>query len=631
MKRHLIPTVGAILFGTGLAVTELPAQTVTLLESFEDNIDNVTVVGGGNRGEADIAFSVHTKTGDDDLSVTDGEKALKITISNNLAWNRDADITLSEEASDIVKAAWASNDEARYVIRYDVQFNDEGVGWGNFITWVNGRPYGQLELGSGLNNSFSLPLDVMGTDLSGDDPVVLNIVGQYDTGGGATTKDVIVDNIRLIDNYASGAVPEITLLNGFETEEDVDKLVPVSDRYTASLHTRTGPADIAVTQGDGSLQIDFMDGGGWTRDFTIPFKGTIMESIARLPQEDRWRYTFRLDYIFAAAEGDNWPSDWQNVILRTASGSAQPVTMFRGDPSQHVRTLSVPLDNLIVEPGDPGNPDDVNPGISITNQGAWQNEMTLYIDNIRVIDTGKAPLKIGDLTANEAGGVDISWASSPSQAYGISVSSNLRDWSDLVTGVVGTPGGETTVYSLSSEDLVDQNFYRIYVSGAAPPLNEGFENGAEGWTAKVAENNTGTTVWEVGTPTNGPGAAKTGTGVVGTDLDADITAGTWVVFESPVASLGPILDPQLTFSYYLESGPNSAARVNILAADGSEIYAPTTDDELYYTENTDGWQEVVFDIADVAGGQKIILQFEFIGNDVGAGFFIDDVLIDEKP
>ena len=92
-----------------------------------------------------------------------------------------------------------------------------------------------------------------------------------------------------------------------------------------------------------------------------------------------------------------------------------------------------------------------------------------------------------------------------------------------------------------------------------------------------------------------------------------------------------MLSPQLTFSYFLESGANSAARVNIIGTDGAQLYAPSTpEDEMFFTENTDGWQDVTFDLSSVAGGQKVIVQFEFIGNDDGAGFFIDDVLITDK-
>ncbi len=631
MKSQSSLKLGAILTSAGIALTGLQAQTETLLESFEDNIDNVTVVGGNNRGDEDIAFSQYTKSGDDDLAVTDGEKALMITITGNLAWNRDADITLSDEASALVKQAWAKGEEARYVIRYDVQFNNEGVGWGNFITWVNGKPYGQLELGSGLNNSFSLPLDVMNTDLSQEGPVILNIVGQYDANGEATSKDVIVDNIRLVDNYAPGAIPETTILNSFETEEDVNKLVPVSDRYTASLYKKTGPDDIAVTEGEGSLQVEFTSGGSWTRDFTIPFTGTIMETVARVAKEDRWRYTIRLDYIFADTS-EGWNGNWQNVSIRAASGAAQPLTMFREIDERHVRTLSLPLDQLDLEPGDPGDPDRIDPGISIINQGAWgDGGMTLHIDNIRLIDTGKAPLKIGDLVVNEAGdGVDISWASSPSQAYGISVSDNLTDWTDLVTDVLGAPGEETT-YTDPVADFAGQQFYRVFVSGSAPPLNEGFENGVpDGWTTKFGANHTGDVVWEFGAPSNGPDAAKTGTGVAGTDLDNNYTPGTWVILESPLAASNTLLEPKLTFSYFLDVGEGSAARVRILDQDGAELYAPGSPEEaLFFVESTENWQDMSFDLNEVAGGQKVIVQFELIGNGDGAGFFVDDVLIDE--
>lgn len=414
------------------------AQTVTILESFEEGIDNVTVVGGGARTADDIEIEQHTKAGADDVSVTDGEKALKLILSNNLAWNADADVVLSEEASNLVKQAWTSKEEARYLIRYDVTFPGEGINWGNFILHVNGWDYAQLEHGGTQHRSMSIPLDLVTSDLVADDLITFRIVDQYGVADGVSELEVIVDNFRLVDTYAPGAVPEVTLLNGFETQEDVDKLVPVSDRYEASLHVKEGPDDLAVTQGEGSLEHTFNAGGGWTRDFVIPFKGTIMEAIARVPQEDRWRYTLRMDVIFEETGGANWDEGWQNFIPRQSGGGAQHYALHRGGGDQHARTYSATLDQFVIEPGDPANPDDLNPGISITNQGAWNDAgMTMHLDNIRVIDTGKAPLKIRDLALNESGAVEVSWVSSDSQAYGLQTSADLQEWTELVKGSRG--------------------------------------------------------------------------------------------------------------------------------------------------------------------------------------------------
>jgi hypothetical protein len=630
MYKNLIPKFGATVAGLGLALSMAQSQTVTILESFEDGVDSV--VSSGNRADDAFQIAEYTREGADDAKVTDGDKALKLTLIGDYGWGNDAELTFSDEASALLKQAWASKAEGRYLLRYDVEFPTEGVNWGNFMAHINGWDYAQLEAGGAANRSMSQPLDLVTADLAAEGPVTLTIIDQYGIEGGTESIDVFIDNFRLVDTYVSGAVPEVTVLNGFESQADVDLIVPVSERYTVALHEKTGADDLAVTEGNSSLEITFTAGGGWTRDFTIPFKGTIMESIARIPKEDRGRYTFRMDVIFSALEDGDWPGNWQNFIPREAGGGALNFAMHRLGGDQHVRTYSLPLDQALLTPNDPDNPDDVNPGLSFVNQGAWgDGGMTLHYDNLRIIDTGKAPLEIGNLTLNsDSGGVDISWASSPAQAYGISVSNDLTGWTELATDILGSQTGDTTTYTAAVEDLAGQEFYRVFVSGAAPPLNEGFEDGALGWTVSTGAGHEGEVTWEVGEPTNGPGAARTGSSAAGTDLDADYTSGTWVIYSSPEVSLGPILKPRLTFSYFLDVGEGSAGRVNIVGSDGSEFYAPSTpDEELFFVEGTEGWQEATFDLTSVAGGQKVILQFEFIGNGTGAGFFIDDVLIED--
>lgn len=615
-----------------LFCTASRGQTETLLESFEDGIDSVTVVGGGTRPQEDITLSQHTKTGEDDLSVTHGENALKITITNNLAYEADADITLSQEASNLVKQAWASREEARYLIRYDVTFPTEGIDWGNFVVQVNGWDYAQLEYSGQQNRSMSIPLDLVTSDLAGEDLVTLRVIDQYGAAEGTDSLEVILDNIRLVDTYAPGAVPEVTLLNGFETQEDLDKLVPVSDRFEASLHTKEGPDDVAVTEGEGSLEITFNSGGGWVRDFTIPFKGTIMETIALVPQEDRVRYTLRMDVIFEE-QGDNWNGGWQNFIPRQSGGGAQHFAMHRGGSEQHARTYSATLDQLVIEPGDPNNPDDVDPGISITNQGAWTDAgMTMHIDNIRLIDTGKAPLEVRGLAVNAEGAVEVEWASSSSQAYGLQTSSDLQTWAELVSGVLGEPGAAETRYVDTAATLEGQLFYRVFVSGPAPPLNETFENGFNGWTTSVKSTNSGSTEWEVGEPVNGPGAAHGGTGAAGTGLDANYTDGTHVSLLSPVTNLSMFLEnPTMSFAYYLDLDADAAARINILDTDGIILEEGSEENGLFFLgpQKTDTWTELSVELP--VRGQKVILEFEIVdaGGDAanGAGFYIDDVFI----
>ena len=70
-----------------------------------------------------------------------------------------------------------------------------------------------------------------------------------------------------------------------------------------------------------------------------------------------------------------------------------------------------------------------------------------------------------------------------------------------------------------------------------------------------------------------------------------------------------------------------SGRVNVLDANGVLIEEGTPDNGLFFVGTTEGWQEVSLPMP--VTGQKVILEFEFVdgGGSLGAGFFIDDVLL----
>ena len=70
----------ALLMVTLSSCALVHAQSVLLLESFEDSVDAVEVVGGNARTVDDITISQHTKMGADDIRVTDGEKSFKLEL-----------------------------------------------------------------------------------------------------------------------------------------------------------------------------------------------------------------------------------------------------------------------------------------------------------------------------------------------------------------------------------------------------------------------------------------------------------------------------------------------------------------------------------------------------------------------
>ena len=211
------------------------AQSVLLLESFEDSVDAVEVVGGGARTVDDITISQHTRTDAEDIRVTDGENSLKLELGASPAWNPDAIYTFSEVNSTLIKEGWASKAEARYVLRFDVIF-PEGFNWGNNTPQLNGNwRYGQAEHGGQLSRTMSIPLDLVERPLSDEDRITMRFIHNFGVDE-FTGLEMYLDNIRLVDSYVSGAVPEVTVLNGFEIEEDLSKVIPVTERFELSLH-----------------------------------------------------------------------------------------------------------------------------------------------------------------------------------------------------------------------------------------------------------------------------------------------------------------------------------------------------------------------------------------------------------
>jgi hypothetical protein len=269
----------------------------------------------------------------------------------------------------------------------------------------------------------------------------------------------------------------------------------------------------------------------------------------------------------------------------------------------------------------------------IINNGPWgASGTTLHIDNLRLIDTENVPLAIRDIGIDhQAGSIALSWYSSERQSYAIDTTSSLMpdDWQNLATGVPGASGEEFTTYIHENAPRDTDLYYRVSVSGLAPPLNADFEDGIGGWTTSTKPTNTGSTVWEVGAPTNGPGAAHSGTQCAATGLDADATAGTHIALRSPLVDLTPYLEPvTLSFWHAISGGGSFAARVNILDEDGNELEAPGDGDPGYFTTDTNGWEEFSMTIESI--GRKVYVEFEYVtANDGSPGWFLDDVLVNE--
>ncbi len=594
------------------------SQTITVLDSFEDNIDAIEVLGGGGRAAEDITPSQHTKADAEDIRVTHGEKCLKLSLGGSPAWNPDALYTFSEENSALIKDAWASRAEARYLLRWDVTFPEE-LNWGNNIVQLNGNwRYGQCEYGGQHSRTMTIPIDLIDRDLLSEDRITLRILHNFGVAK-FNGLEIYIDNIRLVETYTEGAFPATTVLKGFETEDEMNEIIPITERYELALHEKSEPGDVAVTEGENSLAITFAGAGAWKQDFTIPLAGTLMDSIAALPPGARQRYTLRLDVIFGEVD-ESWNGVWQNFNIRPGAGgtSLGNYSMSRVQDEAHVRTYSLTMDQIELGTD--------NPGIRLVNQAAWGDAgHTFHVDNLRIIDTGNSPLKIRDLNVTPEGDFAFTWKSSDAQAYALDASADLLEWRTLVTGIAGFPGETTYQADIGAREA--RQFYRVRVAGAAPPLSEDFESGLGSWRS-VTKAGPGTTEWEVGAPADPPGT-KNSAAVAGTDLDADYVPGTHVSLLSPEVNLETFTKgPTLSFSYYLALGDAGAFRVNVLDAAEVPIAEAEEGGPLFFTENTEGWVDVSVPLS--VFGQKAIIEFEFVAGGSAAGAFIDDVLISES-
>ena len=119
----------------GLAVTGIAgAETVILLESFEENIENVYHYAA--EGERRITAFAQSEINDYD-QITDGEKALKVSFEAVSGWKQDFSVLLSPESTAILEGVVEELEESselgRYYLLYDITWDklESDVGWSN--------------------------------------------------------------------------------------------------------------------------------------------------------------------------------------------------------------------------------------------------------------------------------------------------------------------------------------------------------------------------------------------------------------------------------------------------------------------------------------------------------------------
>tara|TARA_B100001245_G_scaffold56057_1_gene38167 strand:+ start:165 stop:1982 length:1818 start_codon:yes stop_codon:yes gene_type:complete len=598
------------------------AETITLLESFEDTVDVVSHLqpADGNRRIDEFSLSEDNDFG----QITDGQKALKVAFSSMSGWQRDFQVQLSLDVTTLLQSVIETEETGRYYLLYDILWDntDNDAGWacnpleiggwmyGDQIEWSGGGQVVTMayEIGAGTPDGFRLGL--VGDD---NDRTFLNFIFNSNTG---QPMNVYVDNIRLMDTKPGNAETIVSVLESFEASTSV----LAGQGRTENIVQNEVQA--FITHGAKSAKYTLNDAdGGWAQDLTLDLSGySLLAEVLEIPQADRARYTLAWDWLVQLDDGTG--GGWG--VAQTWSPDNQLTQSWAGDGG--LRTRAINLSTV---------PWDAPPVLTIFQHGGWSGgNIQLYMDNIRIIDTGFVPSLI-ELTSPSLGGTSFSfsWVSSPGKLYQVHRSNAVNGPFDSIAEV--TADGDLTTFA-DPAPVANNAFYQVANVPPAPIFEEDFETGAAGWTTQdLGESGT---LWELGKPTNGPGEAHSPTRAYGTGLAKDYGDYTDVYLVSPVIDLTGLDNARLEFWSYRDCEPafegelTDACQVWILDEDGEYL-----NDVPIWIRGGEAkqWRLEKGKIPAEALGQKIRLIFIFSsdgGQDNGpqAGWFIDDVAITTK-
>ena len=620
MKTAFKASLGSLLVSMSLNLTN--AETITLLESFEDTVDVVSHLqpADGNRRIDEFSLSEDNDFG----QITDGQKALKVAFSSMSGWQRDFQVQLSLDVTTLLQSVIETEETGRYYLLYDILWDntDNDAGWANNPLEIGGWMYGDqiewsgggqvvtmaYEIGAGTPDGFRLGL--VGDD---NDRTFLNFIFNSNTG---QPMNVYVDNIRLMDTKPGNAETIVSVLESFEASTSV----LAGQGRTENIVQNEDQA--FITHGAKSAKYTLNDAdGGWAQDLTLDLSGySLLSEVLEIPQADRARYTLAWDWLVQLDDGTG--GGWG--VQQTWSPDNQLTQSWAGDGG--LRTRAINLSTV---------PWDAPPVLTIIQHGGWSGgNIQLYMDNIRIIDTGFVPSLI-ELTSPSLGGTSFSfsWVSSPGKLYQVHRSNAVNGPFDSIAEV--TADGDLTTFA-DPAPVANNAFYQVANVPPAPIFEEDFETGAAGWTTQdLGESGT---LWELGKPTNGPGEAHSPTRAYGTGLAKDYGDYTDVYLVSPVIDLTGLDNARLEFWSYRDCEPafegelTDACQVWILDEDGEYL-----NDVPIWIRGGEAkqWRLEKGKIPAEALGQKIRLEFSFSsdgGQDNGpqAGWFIDDVAITTK-
>jgi hypothetical protein len=431
---------------------------VTLLESFEKNVDNVLHYAA--EGDRRITAITQSDTNDYD-QITEGNKALKVSFEKLTGWKQDFSVLLSPESTAILEGVVAELEESsevgRYYLLYDITWDklESDAAWSNNplnfgghatgiqIEWAGGNQAVTMtyDLGAGLPEGFLLALE----GDNGDQTFVRFIFN----GNSTLPMDVYIDNIRLLDTKPEGGVTEVTMLDSFE--ENLDALLPTGSRVIEDITVNED--ELYVTEGEKSAKFVLQDEpGGYQQDFTIDLAlYSELEKILQLPQKERLQYSLAWDWIVEPGDSTvNWFQETLNPV-----GPGMGMTESWGGDG-NVRTRVINLGTVEW---------DFPPSITVIHNSSqpWGTPLNLYLDNLRLINTGGAnvpeDLEIFSIEHNADNTVTLSWESVESGRYALDSSVDLEEWEEIEDDI--TSEGETTTFTTSPSEAV-KTFYRVH-------------------------------------------------------------------------------------------------------------------------------------------------------------------------
>jgi hypothetical protein len=516
MKITLQKLLNIVALGALAALTALTAHagSTVVLEGFENGFltnsegqTNLAVFNGyGVRGGGDAVISVYTATDPSDPRVTQGTNSMKVVFPVD-GFGNDMTFALSDAAATLLENAVSSNQVARYILRYDIVFeNYDELSYYNqhFLiandweyarsagavttTYTNGITYG--------TTTFSVPVELPGIGLP-DNPPSANNAGDFAAAGitGATAImvdqfagvtepltnfTIYIDNVRLVDTYATPAtVPVVTSLQSFEGSTNLLDVAAIGPGVTVSQYTTNGQynatadggvanvdtpgypdtlsqvSDFSVTSGTNSLEVTVANPYYSYGIFTLTFPTN--DLLAQLILSNNvpsklTNYTLRFDVTTPMVNvlGGAGDGDYINIDYNGQNASAFPMSTGRrqstGQTGLQRETYSLTLDQIPYWPNSTIN-------FSYSAPAANWGAAPFYLDNFVLINTAPTAPTVS-ITSESYNSTTkqftLTWQSAASKTYSVKFASNLLTGftNTLETGIAS--GGTSTTTTVTT-------------------------------------------------------------------------------------------------------------------------------------------------------------------------------------